>query len=609
MAFTVASLYPHSSFLKVFSPSSDSSSPVSPVEKLQRAFTNLAESIETGQETNENRALGAIVSLIQTNPMLLTHLLSRIPNEAESRPYLFHHLLQEEGEEPVSYSEPPKVPETPTFFTLLGKLGQKDIILEQMLKKICPLVPEKILREALNIPDRTGETLLTIWAKRTSIQTPESKRILDLLVKAGADLTHQDAQGYNILTYAALKNDLKLIAEVMNLASPKEKSILLTQKENERNSSILSSFIADWPGVIIETRIGSTQRVNQTKPLKTFGFLLSLIKDHVPQREKGGVLKEALQEAQYWARHMDVQTALQEALTQASVRTGRRSNISAERSGRKSVSEPASPKKTSSDLTLERESKRTSPPVPETLAFKYDFEGINFSSFFIGDDSSSSQEPSDVFSSMKNKNENLLSEPYEIGNDSLKNTLLHEMVEKKDILALKKLLEQKTFAFDLNVTNQVGRTPLHLAAWGGDQEILEMLIQAGAGVNLTDNLDYSPLHFAVSQGHTECVKALIVSGAKVNITTPETGTKCDNTLIHQAVRLGNKKIVKYLIRAGARLDLKNRLDQTPLAIAKEEGHRPIVILLEQEIAKRKQTEGKNIFSSVSRFMRASTKSF
>jgi ankyrin repeat protein len=64
--------------------------------------------------------------------------------------------------------------------------------------------------------------------------------------------------------------------------------------------------------------------------------------------------------------------------------------------------------------------------------------------------------------------------------------------------------------------NQLGSTPLHLAATNGDSGPLKALIAAGADVNARDKEDNTPLHMAAYAGKSEAARLLLEAGADVN---------------------------------------------------------------------------------------------
>lgn len=61
-----------------------------------------------------------------------------------------------------------------------------------------------------------------------------------------------------------------------------------------------------------------------------------------------------------------------------------------------------------------------------------------------------------------------------------------------------------------------GRTPLHLAAFKGSVDCLDLLLSSGANFRLTDNDSRLALHHAASQGHYPCVFTLVGFGSDSN---------------------------------------------------------------------------------------------
>ena len=72
--------------------------------------------------------------------------------------------------------------------------------------------------------------------------------------------------------------------------------------------------------------------------------------------------------------------------------------------------------------------------------------------------------------------------------------------------------------YHVDVANEVGESPLHVAAWRGQAAVVAALLAHGADVNLVDTV-YSkttPLHEAVRGGYRDVVKLLINGGALVD---------------------------------------------------------------------------------------------
>ena len=70
--------------------------------------------------------------------------------------------------------------------------------------------------------------------------------------------------------------------------------------------------------------------------------------------------------------------------------------------------------------------------------------------------------------------------------------------------------------FEVDAKDSDSYTPLHNAAWHGQLEIVEMLIDRGATIDAETELKQTPLIFATFKGHHEIVKVLLSKGANAN---------------------------------------------------------------------------------------------
>jgi len=101
-------------------------------------------------------------------------------------------------------------------------------------------------------------------------------------------------------------------------------------------------------------------------------------------------------------------------------------------------------------------------------------------------------------------------------------------------------------------------SPLGIAAAQGDEDMLRLLLKAGAPVNAVTYLpnagQTTPLCNAVWAGHYEAAKILCEAGADCNMT----GGKFYPRLLDFALRHSDKKIVDLLRKHGAETSDKNR---------------------------------------------------
>lgn len=68
----------------------------------------------------------------------------------------------------------------------------------------------------------------------------------------------------------------------------------------------------------------------------------------------------------------------------------------------------------------------------------------------------------------------------------------------------------------IKAVNEMGRTPLHLAALGGKIEVVRAVMAFGPVIDATDRMGRTPLMLACISGSDEVVRTLVVAGADVN---------------------------------------------------------------------------------------------
>lgn len=92
-------------------------------------------------------------------------------------------------------------------------------------------------------------------------------------------------------------------------------------------------------------------------------------------------------------------------------------------------------------------------------------------------------------------------------------TALHNMMSEEQFEVLAYLIAQGA---DVNVQNNDGIAPLHLACWVKNAE---MLLEAGANVNLPDHQGRTPLHIHAAEGHQnfDVIRHLLIRGADASI--------------------------------------------------------------------------------------------
>ena len=124
----------------------------------------------------------------------------------------------------------------------------------------------------------------------------------------------------------------------------------------------------------------------------------------------------------------------------------------------------------------------------------------------------------------------------------------------------KKLLDLIAKGESTNIRDNHGRTPLHVAAFGGHHEVMRILANAGADPNALENDRYDIVTIAAVENDIPTLKlSLELGGSAKNITS-----RYDGTALIAAAHLGHFEVVQMLINAGAPLDHINNLGWTAL---------------------------------------------
>ncbi|KAH0554137.1 hypothetical protein KQX54_007900 [Cotesia glomerata] len=133
------------------------------------------------------------------------------------------------------------------------------------------------------------------------------------------------------------------------------------------------------------------------------------------------------------------------------------------------------------------------------------------------------------------------------------NLMLNHVIRAGNLEEVKLLIER---GVDINKPGRHSWTPLHMAAWGGQYQILKILIKNGAIVDSTlfdasIKPGWTPLHLAVRKNRIRCAKLLLRNGASVD--------SVENNVYHPlqiAVLNGSVKMAALLLDHGADINLK-----------------------------------------------------
>jgi ankyrin repeat protein len=146
-------------------------------------------------------------------------------------------------------------------------------------------------------------------------------------------------------------------------------------------------------------------------------------------------------------------------------------------------------------------------------------------------------------------------------------------IESGDLEAIKALIQGGAAADTIIDYGEHKITPLMKAAWDGELEIAQYLIDSGADVNAVDDQKETALFSAVKRDRVEIAQLLIDRGAKVNVKDSR-----EFTPLIAAAAAGNPEIIKILVKAGGNIK-EEMFGLTPLMFAVASKKAEIVKLL------------------------------
>ncbi|MFQ6647549.1 hypothetical protein Gotur_021595 [Gossypium turneri] len=166
---------------------------------------------------------------------------------------------------------------------------------------------------------------------------------------------------------------------------------------------------------------------------------------------------------------------------------------------------------------------------------------------------------------------------------------IHAAARSGDLSKLQSILASNPWA--VNSRDKHSRTPLHLAAWAGQAQVVSYLCKQKADVGAAAMDDMGAIHFAAQKGHLEVVRTLLSSGVSVRATNRKgftplhyavQGSHLEGfTPLHYAVQGSHLEVIKVLLKKGASLDAKTKAGKTPLDLAVSEEIRSLLKEREQ----------------------------
>jgi ankyrin repeat protein len=129
-----------------------------------------------------------------------------------------------------------------------------------------------------------------------------------------------------------------------------------------------------------------------------------------------------------------------------------------------------------------------------------------------------------------------------------------------------------------NAMGTNGGTPLILAAYNGNLEGVQLLLQHKADIEASDGDGDKALAQAAWNGQAPVLKALLDAGATINSMSAD-----GSTALHHAATNGHRICVQELLDGGADPNLVNRRGEKPLHLAVQGGFISIVKLLDKKM--------------------------
>ncbi|OQV12786.1 Ankyrin-1 [Hypsibius exemplaris] len=138
---------------------------------------------------------------------------------------------------------------------------------------------------------------------------------------------------------------------------------------------------------------------------------------------------------------------------------------------------------------------------------------------------------------------------------------------------------------DPALKDQMGKTPLHLAAGNGHYDTVEFFaVQANAAelVRMTDEAGLNVAHVAAQNGHARVLKILLEVDEELVLRTKVKVS--ESTALHLAAANGQTEAATLLIKHGAPSTDENKDGMTPLHLAACEGHDGILTALKDLVS-------------------------
>ena len=157
--------------------------------------------------------------------------------------------------------------------------------------------------------------------------------------------------------------------------------------------------------------------------------------------------------------------------------------------------------------------------------------------------------------------------------DSVMNEIF-DACRNGDILTLQQLLTADTTL--VNAVDMKGFTPLILASYNEQPEIVEILLRHGADINAQDAAGNTALMGVCFKGYKDIAKKLIDAGADINVRNSNGAPA-----LTFAATFGHLQIAEWLLQKGADLSLRDSRGKSPLDHAVIQENEAMIELFER----------------------------
>jgi ankyrin repeat protein len=165
------------------------------------------------------------------------------------------------------------------------------------------------------------------------------------------------------------------------------------------------------------------------------------------------------------------------------------------------------------------------------------------------------------------------------GPEHEKESLMHDAVQGGSLEMVKFLVEKGA---PINELNDFTQSPVHLAAWEGNIQIMDFLLRqydSNMPLHQRDGSNYTALDIAAHQGNLDLAKLLVERRAPVNRSTFDWEEEFPKMPLHLAAENGHSEVAQFLLDNGADVSIRTFDGYTPLHMAAKEGHDKVAKIL------------------------------